>query len=280
MFKTKSIYGLFAAVTAVGMVAGCGGGGSNSGAGEGFVPLSGGISTATKTDTPAISATPAGEGTAIGYATTVNGEAKTVYIAASPNAHPAGTPIAVFPDAVPLINATFTRAPGDIVMTAFSENGASEVQTRFTNVVAAQNGQLVLTRPIGLTPGQYFGSVEGPLYFTANGGKTLTVGSIGFMFEVTDDGKCSFPTQISGALPANGGHTGAAGISVTTTSPAGFAGGAAGLILEGDNDFYASTGGFLNAEGKITFKSMQGGFRVPAGGVGSVQFSVYGPVPE
>lgn len=279
MIKTRMTFQLFAAAMVLGALAGCGGGGSNESASEPIVPLTGGIATEAKTDTPSVPATTTDEGVPTTYTTTVGGVTKTVYIAATPTAFAAGTPIAVLPDGLPIINASYTRAPGDIVLTCFGVNDVTEVTTRFSNIVTVQNGSLVLTRPIGLTPGQYYGSVEGPLYFSANGGKTLTVGSIGFMFEVKDNGTCSFPTRITGALPANGGNTGAAGISVTTTSPASFAGGATGLTLSASNGLEAVTGGFLNAQGKYTFRSITG-FRVPNEGLDSVQFSVYGPVPE
>lgn len=277
MIKTRKIHSLFAAATVVGILSGCGGG-TNDTATQPIVPLTGGIATEAKTDTPAVPATTTGEGEALAYTTTVGGVPKTVYIAATSTATPAGTPIAVFPDALPIINASYTRAPGDIYMTRFSSNGAQDITTKYSSIVTSQNGSLVLTRPIGLLPGEYYGSVEGPLYFNANGGKTLTVGSMGFMFEVKADGTCSFPTLITGALPANGGHTGGAGISVTTKSPASFAGGAASLLIGNDNGSQANAGGFLDAQGKVTFKSITG-FAIPDGGVGSIQFSVYGPVP-
>lgn len=277
MLKTRNIYSLFAVALAVGALAGCGGGGSNAGAPQSVVPITGGITTLALTDAPAVPATTTDEGEPTTYITNVNGVSKTVYIAARSTAVPAGTPIAVFPDELPIINASYTRAPGDIFMTCFGQNGARDVTTRYANIVTVQNGNLVLTRPIGLTPGQYYGSVEGPLYFTAAGGKTLTVGSMGFMFEVTANGACSFPTLITGSLPANGGHTGDNNISVTTTSAASFAGGATSLLLGMANGAQAVTGGFLNAQGKYTFRSTQGGFPIPSGGIDSLQFSVYGP---
>jgi hypothetical protein len=278
MSKTGFVFRLFAAAVVVGAM-GCGGGGSNEATPTEMVPIYGGITTVVKADTPSVPATTTDEGTPTSYVTTLNGVAKTVAIAASPTAVAAGTPIAVFPDDVPIINASFTRAPGDIEITCFRSNGISQVKTRFSNIVAARDGSLVLTRPLGLVPGQYFGSVEGPLYFGANGGKTLTVGSIGFMFEVLSDGACSFPTLITGALPANGGHTGSAGISVTTTSTPRFTGGAAGLNLSLANGSELVAGGSLDSNGKVTFRSLNGGFRVPTTGVDAVQFSVYGPVP-
>ncbi|MGV3618007.1 MAG: hypothetical protein ACO1SV_21995 [Fimbriimonas sp.] len=277
MIKKKNIHGLFAAAAAMGILAGCGGGGNPTIVSP-TVPLSGGISTEPKTDTPSVPATNTDEGNPTTYTTTVGGVMKTVYIAATSTAVPAGTPIAVFPDGVPIVNASFTRAPGDIYMTCFGQNGARDVTTRYSNIVTASNGNLVLTRPIGLTPGQYYGSVEGPLYFSANGGQTLTLGSMGFMFEVKGDGACSFPTLITGALPANGGHTGASGISVTANSPATFAGGATSLLVGMANGQQIVTGGFLDANGKFTFRSTQGGFPVPSTGIESIQFSAYGPV--
>lgn len=275
MIKMRKTFRLITAGMALGVLVGCGGGGSNETVPAPIVPIAGGIATEAKTDTPAVPAT-TGEGEPTAYTTTVGGVSKTVYIAATSTAVPAGTPIAVFPDALPIINASYTRAPGDIYMTCFGKNGATDITTKYSSIVSTQNGSLVLTRPIGLVPGTYLGSVEGPLYFSANGGKTLTVGSIGFTFEVKANGTCSFPTLITGALPANGGHTGAAGISVTTTSPASFAGGATSLLLGTSDGFQANSGGFLNAQGKFTYQSITG-FQIPAGGLDNVQFTVYGP---
>lgn len=276
--QVRKVGGWLAAFTLVGGLLGCGGGGTDNGGGD-SIELSGGLTTLIKTDTPAIPATTTEEGTPTTYTTTIGGVTKTISIVATPTAFPAGTPIAVLPDAIPIINGSFTRAPGDLVVTCFDAMRVKTTKTKYSKIVTASNGNLVINHPIGLTPGQYYGSVEGPIYFAAANGKTLTVGSMGFLFEVDAKGVCSFPTSISGSLPANGGSTKPSNIKVVTTSNTKFAGGAAGLILESDN-FYMTMGAFVGTDGKCTFKSSNGGFTVPAGGIGTVQFSIYGPVPE
>lgn len=277
----KNTYRFMIAAIVLGGLVGCGGNGKNpSGTGTNNIVVAGGISTTTKTDTPVVPATTTTTGTPTAYTTTVGGVTKTVYIAATPGGATAGTPIAVFPDNIPIINASFTRAPGDVQMTAFSAGGATDVTTTYSNVVSVVNGMLVLNRPIGLVPGEYYGSVEGPLYFAAANGKTLTVGSIGFGFVVDSTGACSFPTIISGTLPANGGNTSDPQFAVTTTSPAKFAGGAASLMINISPTSYVNQGVFLSTQGKATFKSTQGGFAIPSTGVEGIDFRAYGPISE
>lgn len=261
--------------SALAAVVGCGGNGSNPASVQ-AVAVKGGITTLVKTDAPAVPASTTGTPTE--YTTTLGGVTKTVTIPASSDAFPASTPIAILPENVPIISGEFAaRAPGDVEITRFSNSGAATATTSFSNIVSSTNGSIVLTKPLGLLPGEYYGTVDGPIYINGSGGKRLTVGSFGFRFSVSATGACSFPTSISGVLPVNGGHTGSGNISVTV-SGSGLAGGSTSLDLTLSATTSVNQSGFYDSNNKFTFKSTQGGFRVPNSGVLTVEFDSYPPI--
>ena len=277
--KSRNYLVLMAATAVMASLAGCGGGGSNNTTTPtDTVPFTGGVSTVAKTDTPAVAASPAGTGTATEYTTTIGGASKTVAIVASTEAFAASTPIAIIPDNVPIIKGTIaSRAPRDLQVTRFGTDGVSDVTTRFSNIVTSSNGSIVIRQPVGMLPGEYFGTVEGPITISGTNSKVLTVGNIGFRFTVSTTGVCSFPTSVTGVLPVNGGQTGSGGINVGITSNAG-AGGSAYLSINAGS-LSVTQSGELNSLGSFTFRSTKGGFTVPATGVDNVEIDVYPPTP-
>lgn len=270
--KALNTIKLLAISSVLAAVMGCGGNGSNPTSVQ-AVAVKGGVTTLLKTDTPAVAANTTGTPTE--YTTTIDGVTKTVTIPASGDAFPAGTPIAVFPENVPIISGEFAaRAPGDVAFTRFGTDGASDSTTHFSNIVSSVNGSITLTKPLGLLPGEYYGTVEGPIYINGADGKRLTVGSFDFSFSVSATGACSFPTSISGVLPVDGGHTGSGNISVTVTSPT-LAGGSTSLEVVISATASVNQSGEYDSNGAFKFKSQNGGFRVPSAGVKSVTFSSY-----
>lgn len=261
-FKTIKV---LAVASVLATVVGCGGNGSNPTSVQ-AVAVSGGIATLRKTDTPAVAANTTGTPTE--YTTSINGVTKTVVIPASGEAFPAGTPIAVFPDNVPILSGELAaRAPGDVLIIRFSDANAPKTETKFSSIVSSTNGSIVLTKPLGLLPGSYQGIVEGPVDINGEGGKRLTVGTFKFQFEVNAQGVCSFPTTISGVLPVNGGHTGSGNISMSMAGGSELVGGDGGLSIQITENQEVQESSKYNSESRVTFKSNKGGFRVPKAGV-------------
>jgi hypothetical protein len=259
---------LVALTASISIIAGCGG--ASVSTGTKVVVLSGGVTTTKKTDTPAVPAS-TGTGTPTTYTSTIGGVSKTISIAASPDAFPAGTPIAVIPDQTPLFSGSLVgRAPGDISIFGLTSSGVVAVSTTFAAALSTVNGNIVLNRPIGLVPGIYYASIEGPVNFTGNGGATLTVGRIDLYFNVNSAGDCSMPTTISGSLPSNGTSTAAAGIQVTAKG-VNLAGGSSTLVLSYTGGTKQQSGTY-DSSSQITYKSLGDGFTVPTNGLTGLQF--------
>jgi hypothetical protein len=262
MIASKKLIGLIAAALMMGAVVGCGGNGSNPTPNPtGPISLNGGISGDVGSSDTTIPASAVQQTATL----TVNGSTLTnVTVAPNAVAAPPGTKLAVFPANVPIIESldrSAHRAPGDIIINGQTIAGVTV------------NDQGRLSNPLAFTPGHYVIQVDGP-WNLRSGDRVLNVGEFVITFDVNADGVSSFPEDITGQLPPNGGSTFDQQSFASFTVNNAFANGSATLTIVKANGNLSKT---VDVPGtSATFNDIFAGGgnpNIPANGVDQVIFT-------
>lgn len=283
--RRLGIYGAMSAFAFVGgVVAGCGGSSSVQ-APAPDVPVTGGLATAPATG-PATGVAASNQPQQIPV--TQNGTTTTAILPAN-EAIPPGGPVSVLPSTpdTPLITG-LSYGPGTArqavpssgkTVKPMTTGAQGEVDVDGVNTTDTVTSGGWLSSPLALDPGQHVITAWGPWVLSGSSSTgsisgTLNVSyNVSFTVTVDNNGNVSFPSNLTGNLPGNGGAI-KNGPNAVLTYPSAFLGGASSLTL-------AWPGGQLNQtkpviNGTVTFRAFTNPAEIPRDGLSTVQF-VYIP---